>query len=55
MLFYHFLVTLTDQTCTHDTDGDGSNILLGNFGHVGELNFFKAFRSDKKEYEKTRL
>ena len=47
MLFYHLLVTLTDQTCTHDADGDEFNILLGNFGHVEEMNFFRAFRSNK--------
>ena len=28
--FYHLLATLTDQTCTHDADGDESNILLEN-------------------------
>ena len=30
MSFYHLLATLTDQTCTHNADGDESNILLEN-------------------------
>ena len=49
------LVTLTDQTCTHGTDGDKFIISLGSFGLVGEMNFFRAFKYDKKEYKKTRL
>ena len=49
--FYHLPVTLTDQTCTHDADGDESYILLGNFGHVREMNFFRAFRTDKNEIQ----
>ena len=47
MLFYHLLVALPNQTCTHNADGDKSNLLLGNFGHVGEMNFFRAFTFDK--------
>ena len=39
----NLLVTLIDHTCTHNPDG----IWLGNFGNVGEMNFFRAFRSDK--------
>ena len=47
MPLYHLLVTLIDQTCTKDADGDKFNISLGNFGHVEEMNFFRAFRFDK--------
>ena len=41
------MVTLTDQTCTHDIVGNKSNISLGNFDDFGEMNFFRAFRFDK--------
>ena len=34
------------QTSTHEANGDKSNKLLGNC-HVGEMNFFRAFRSIK--------
>ena len=47
MFFDHILVSLTDQTCNRGADGDEFNISLENFGHVGEMNFFRAFRSDK--------
>ena len=29
-------------------------ISLGNFGHVGEMNFFRAFRSNKNRIQKKR-
>ena len=41
------MVTLTDQTYTHNIFGDKSNISQGNFGDFGEMNFFRAFRFDK--------
>ena len=41
------MVTLTDQTYTHNIVGDKSNISQGNFGDFGEMNFFRAFRFDK--------
>ena len=51
MLFYHLLVTLTEQTYTPDAVGDESNISLGNFGHVGEMNFFRDFKSNKNRIQ----
>ena len=41
------MVTLTDETCTHNIVGNRSNISQGNFGDFGEMNFFRAFRFDK--------
>ena len=52
MLFFHLLVISIDQTCTHYADGVEFNISLGNFGHVGEMSFFRAFRSDKNGIQK---
>ena len=52
VLFYYHLVTSTEHTCTHNADGDKFNISLRNFGHVGEINFFRAFISDKNGIQK---
>ena len=41
--------------CTHGADEDKFNMLLGNFGYVREINFFRASRSDKNGIKKTRL
>ena len=49
MSFYHLLVTLIDQTSNHKAE-DESNILLGNFGHIGGMNFFKTFRSMQQKW-----
>ena len=54
MSFYHLLITLTDQTCNQGADGDEFNVPLGKFGHVREMNLFRAFRSDKNGIPKNK-
>ena len=54
MLFYHLLVTWIDQACNHHADGDKFNISLRNFGQLVEMNFFRAFRSDKNGIQKNK-
>ena len=47
MLLCHCQECSIDQTCTHVGDGDECGILLGNFGPVGEKNFFRISKHNK--------